>query len=155
MPRDSLCWKFMSLQSPKLAVCDICKKFLAYSGATTNLNRHLQAKHAIEWFQAKEKRYPRRLVKETDTAQTSSSSADISTADTCTPKIDAPVTSTHSEPCSSTASFKINKTVQPTIDEEILKNQPFAPTHPRKRLIDNLILDMVITDMQPLSFVEN
>ena len=36
-----------------------------------------------------------------------------------------------------------------------MKNQPFAPTHPMKRMIDNLILDMVITDMQPLSFVEN
>ena len=101
MPRDRLCWKFISLQSPKLAVCDICKKFLAYSGARSNLNGHLQAKQVIELFRAKEKRNPHCLVKETDIAQTQTRIYRHS-ADTCTPKIiDAPVTSTYlTESCS-------------------------------------------------------
>ena len=53
------------------------------------------------------------------------------------------------------ASSSFKPDIQPQINEAFTKCVKYKQDDPRKKLIDECILDMIVTDMQPLSLVES
>ena len=50
---------------------------------------------------------------------------------------------------------KIEKIVQPTLEQSLEKTILYPLDHPKRKELDKMVLDMVVTDLQPFQIVEN
>ncbi|XP_005093008.1 zinc finger BED domain-containing protein 4-like [Aplysia californica] len=134
--KPSLCWKLITQKSggvggAKIAVCDVCKCELAYSGrSTTNLLRHLRKKHPLHIAQFEE------------VSESSSTTSVPAAASSSTTQSSAPTAGP-------------SRSTQPTLFDTIERVTKYKPGSDRKKELDNCVLDLVTVDLQPLSVVEN
>jgi hypothetical protein len=130
----SLLWKYFRKVNAKSAVCLVCKLSVMTAGNTTNLRSHLKNNHKKEFNEMEKQPVPGRK---------------------------RPANSTEEEPNSNTDSEMENETEvnRSSSEQKQVKVSEFAQplynkSHPRKKH-DRLLVNMIATDMQPLSLVKN
>ena len=111
----------------KTAVCSLCNMQLSFSHrSTTSLIRHLKTKHPIE-------------LDAEDQRQKEKAKRFVKTESECSTSNDKPEM----------------MHVQQTLAASFERKEKYKPGSGRKRLLDQHLLDLVATDMQPLSVVDN
>ena len=143
MATGSIVWEFFTKKSDSVVECKLCHHPLKRTHrSTSNLKRHIQARHPIEFEMEEEKRKPSFSLKTTTSTQ-KFQAKDYKKIEECVPeaKKEKPGTSTMLK--------------QQTVTEAIERRQKYMPGDQRKTDIDSLILNMIIKDTQPMSIVED
>lgn len=125
--KKSMVWKFFTEKNPTHAMCLLCNKSVAHSGATTNLQAHLAVSHEKLAF-AKKRR------------NTTSESSGESTAGEESP--------------SKMKKKLISRNKLPRIDEAFERQHSFAPGGPQSDKITNALIYLICKDKEPLSLAE-
>ena len=146
MATSSPVWKLMTKdKSREEAKCNLCSAVFHHkrSASTSNLLRHLKICHPIQL-----------QITQCDNKQPGKSNADA--RDELKGKDDAPKQAEGSVSIPSAELITVKReSVQPTLKSTILKQEPYKPTSIRKKQLDDLVLNMITTDLQPLSVVED
>ena len=128
--KPSVCWKLFTLKGDKKsALCDICKLEMRYSNnSTTNFMRHLRNKHPFELQSYEEY------------------------ASTASGRLGAESSATSSTSIAGVSSSMSTAEHSRTSAPSTIK---YKPGSARKKEIDACILQLITTDLQPLSIVDN
>ena len=143
----SIVWKFFE-KGKDIVKCKKCghTHFFKPGSSTSSMLRHVQNHHQIE-YAAEVERNPRpgkrtypfvvkQVVPESDEVIEQSTAS----------------TSSQAEENKST---KIHFFKQETLPASVTKNVPYKPGSYKKQKLDDLVLDLIVDDIQPLSVVEN
>ena len=143
----SIVWKFFHLKpNSTTAECRLCSHIMNYKHrSTSNMVRHLKAKHLLDYEKESEKKKP--------VSTASESPAPATTAN------DRPTASTSGDQSASAPRPPCPPAPpgyrQPTFAEAIERREKYKPDHRRKKEIDDLIIEMIIKDTRPMSAVED
>ena len=167
----SIVWTFFNKLTDKVK-CKICGHEIFYKtgSSTSNMIRHLKAKHPFDYEKekAKEKRPGKRNYKASN-AQSKEANDDTSVIMTSTTRGASCENQTSSEETASSEcavpatvpdknvqkKSKTQKTVQDTLPKSLTRNIPYKDDSQRKKTLDQKVLDLIVIDMQPLSVVED
>ena len=154
----SVIWTFFE-KGKNDVKCKLCghKHFYKTGGSTSNILRHLKTKHPFEYEkeQGKIKQPGKRShtsannidegpEKQGDNELPSTSTAESQSDEGLPPnKVQKDITATKP------------KTVQETLLSNMDRKKLYRPESLKKKTLDELVLDLVIIDMQPLSVVED
>lgn len=168
----SVVWKYFSVKAcdNSFAVCNSCKSSIKRGGkdkrsfTTTNLQNHLRRKHSIIIVKNRVVSQPRdnptlsvQDESEDDPQEQVQSSTDLVSSPS-TSSIDSPSTSTGQLPRVEKKSFSSigsSLTKQPTLIAVFNKTKKFASDDPRSKEITKKIAEMICTDDQPFSVVDD
>ena len=151
----SIVWKFFEKGSDTVK-CKRCGHAFPFKpgSSTSSMLRHIQNNHQLEYANEVEKnprpgkrKYPfcvKRGVDESDEVIVQQSTASTSNP---TPK--------EAEEKANDSKSGLHTFKQETLPASITKNVPYKPTSQKKQKIDELVLDLITDDIQPLSVVEN
>ena len=123
--------------------CNLCnKKFSHYSSSTTsNLLYHVRSCHSIQYALEADKN-KRPGISNTEARndfKPETGSGEI----------------TGAAPVIASPNLSLSTATQPTIVKTLQRAEPYKPNSIRKKLLDDLVLNFVTQDLQPLSVVED
>ena len=133
-------------KSNEQAKCNVCNSIFRHksSASTSNLLRHLQVHHPFE-LKAKQndEKQPGKVNEDAKQEKGLNVDAPLASSSTESPKVESIM-------------FPIKREkIQPTLRRAIEKQEPYSATHWKKKHLDGLVLNMITTDLQPLSVVED
>ncbi|GFR90117.1 zinc finger BED domain-containing protein 1 [Elysia marginata] len=132
----SIVWSFFFAKDG-IATCNICQANLKYRTSTSSLLTHVKSKHPIQLGEVhveKSKEFTVPSVEEFDVPSSSSAV----TAE------EKPRKQTHDKP-----------SVQPTLPAAIENRKIYDASSPRRQELDRILLEMITTDLQPFSVVDD
>ena len=157
----SIVWKLMTKDRAKEeAKCTLCNSIFRHKtgASTTNLMKHLKTRHpmTLQFHQDKDKQ-PGKLNVEARAEKRCLETKEQSSVDDIQCSTSESATATPIESSSQAKSESKRMTLQPTIFStfESKCKEKYKPNEQRKLHLDNLVLDMITTDLQPLSVVED
>lgn len=134
--KKSPVWDFMEQVSPTSVKCIICKCSLTYSKATSNMMKHIQSKHPLQYATYK--------------------------GETLTDSPDAPAAlpadcSECPETSQSKTTTRTSRTqaLQQTLHDIMAKKDGYKEGGLKKKNLDELLINMLVIDLQPMSIVED
>ncbi|XP_076052180.1 E3 SUMO-protein ligase ZBED1-like isoform X2 [Oratosquilla oratoria] len=132
--RKSLVWTYMEQTGSNIVTCTICKGTFTYTGSTSGLLGHLRTRHSTEYFDL----------------------TNIETPDS-PPLLESSQSTESESPTLPGPSYKAPHKVQKEqmLECVITGRQACPDGSEKKNNIDSHLLKMIVTDMQPLSLVEN
>ncbi|KAK3865123.1 hypothetical protein Pcinc_029238 [Petrolisthes cinctipes] len=135
--KKSLVWDFMEQVSPTSVRCIICKGTLTYSKTTSNMTKHIQTKHPLHYAAYKGET----LADSPDApAQAAALPGDCSE---CPESSQTSQTTTRSH------------VLQQTLHDVMAKKDGYKEGGFKKKNLDDLLTNMITTDLQPMSIVED
>ncbi|KAK3887901.1 hypothetical protein Pcinc_008051 [Petrolisthes cinctipes] len=135
--KKSLVWDFMEQVSPTSVRCIICKGTLTYSKTTSNMMKHIQTKHPLQYAAYKGET----LADSPDApAQAAALPGDCSE---CPESSQTSQTTTRSH------------VLQQTLHDVMAKKDGYKEGGFKKKNLDDLLTNMITTDLQPMSIVED
>lgn len=120
--------------SPSLVKCSLCQSTLTYCETTSNLMKHLVTKHPLA--------YAERHGGDPAMPVTSTTST-----------VSAP--STSSEGTTTGAAPSVSRPSQRTLQDVLAKEDGYKEGGAKKKHLDDLLLGLITTDMQPMSIIED
>lgn len=149
----SFIWELFTKTSDNEATCSICKKKLKYYGSTTNLKKHMMRIHPIQYNKA--------ISNEPEMTEGMAKVMEV---------IENAETEVFSNASTSTSTTNQNWNTQDKIN--VSANVEHPPSKKKKQLklfgcssteisphqkeeMDNSLLEMIVLDFQPFSFIEN
>ncbi|XP_008178823.1 zinc finger BED domain-containing protein 4-like [Acyrthosiphon pisum] len=152
--RFSIVWQYMTAVDSIIAVCDTCQKKLSYKTSLTNLKKHLKAVHGINITEKVDRE--RESTPDVDNVVSSSgltASTTLSSLTTITPILTFATSASTSSisTFATSASTSTLKRKQPSIASFL----PRKITPDRKKMLDNALVNMIVTDFQPFKIVED
>ena len=146
-PTKSIVWNFMTKLSKTEIQCNLCKhKFTNYSSSTTtNLLYHVKTRHQLAYDLEKNKnKQPGRCNSEA-VAEMKGEAHDGN-------EDNAMATAKASSPAPAN---KPSTSSQPTLVGTLQRTEKYKPNSLRKKMLDDLVLNLVTQDLQPLSVVDD
>ncbi|XP_076040518.1 protein polybromo isoform X4 [Oratosquilla oratoria] len=147
--RKSPVWTYMEQTGSNIVTCTICKGTFAFTGTTSGLLGHLKTRHSTEYFDLTNIETP-----DWPPPLASSQSAKSESLSLTGPSQPGPSQLGPSQPGPSSRVISAAPRQQ-ALECVITRRQPYPDGSEKKKNIDSHLLKLIVTDMQPLSLVEN